>query len=116
MDLVMARKSKKPERFDVYLVNLDPTVGAEIQKTRPCVIISPNEINRHLKTVIVAPMTSTVRQYPSRVAVQFRGQQGEIALEQIRTIDTERLVKRWGALESQTTEEICRVLLEMFAL
>jgi mRNA interferase MazF len=112
----MARKPKKPERFEVYLVNLDPTVGAEIQKTRPCVIISPNEINRHLQTVMVAPMTSTIRQYPSRVAVQFRGQQGEIALDQIRTLDTERLVTQWGALEAQTAEELCRVLLEMFAL
>lgn len=81
------------KRFEVYLVNLDPTVGSEIQKTRPCVVVSPDEMNRHIRTVIVAPMTTTHRQYPTRVACCFRGKDGQVVLDQLRTVDKERLVK-----------------------
>ena len=84
------------KRFEVYLVNLDPTVGSEIKKTRPCLIISPDEMNRFIRTVIVAPMTSKGTPYPTRVACKFRGQRGQIVLDQIRTVDKARLVRRLG--------------------
>ena len=102
-------------RFDVYLVNLDPVVGAEIQKTRPCVIISPDEMNHHLRTVIVAPMTTKGRPYPSRVPCRFEGKDGQVVLDQVRTVDKARLVKRLGRLNSRTQEAILAILAEMFA-
>jgi len=111
---VVKKKSAYPERFDVYLVELDPAVGAEIQKTRPCVVISPDEMNRHLRTVIIAPMTSTLRPYPSRVPIVFKGKQGNIALDQIRTVDRERLVTHWGPIAPETANHLCHTLLEMF--
>lgn len=91
-------------RFEVYLVDLDPTIGSEIQKTRPCLVISPDEINHHIATVIVAPMTTKGREYPSRVKCTFpvsdsgfyEGKDGQIVLDQIRTVDKVRLVKSWG--------------------
>ena len=86
------------ERFEVFLVMLDPTVGSEIQKTRPCLIISPNEMNVHLATVIVAPMTTSGKQYPSRIAVNFDGKDGFIALDQIRSVSKTRLVKQLGTI------------------
>lgn len=107
-------KIKSPERFDVYLIQLDPTIGAEIQKTRPCVIISPNEMNRHLKTVMIAPMTSTLKPYPSRIPVFFKKKQGNIVLDQIRTVDKERLVTHWGQLSSEEALRLCETLVEMF--
>lgn len=82
-------------RFDVYLVALDPTLGSEIKKTRPCVVISPDEMNRHLNTVIIAPLTSTRKKYPTRVGLSFQGKKGDIVLDQIRTVDKKRLVKSW---------------------
>lgn len=103
------------ERFGVYLVTLDPTVGSEISKTRPCVVISPDEMNRHIRTVIVAPMTTARKRYPSRVACKFAGKSGEIVLDQIRTVDKSRLVKSLGKIDSPTAAEVVRVLLEMFA-
>ena len=102
-------------RFEVYLVNLDPTVGAEIQKTRPCLVISPDEMNRYIKTVIVAPMTTKGRSYPTRVLCKFDGKEGQIVLDQLRTVDKLRLVKRLGEVEKETQKEVLRVLAEMFA-
>jgi mRNA interferase MazF len=103
------------KRFDVYLVNLDPTVGSEIQKTRPCLVISPDEMNRFIRTVIVAPMTAKGAQYPTRVPCRFQGKQGQVVLDQIRTVDKARLVKRLGKVGGQTRAEILSVLGEMFA-
>jgi mRNA interferase MazF len=102
-------------RFDVYLVNLDPTVGSEIQKTRPCLIVSPDEMNRYIKTVIIAPMTTKGTNYPTRVACKFQGKSGQIALDQLRTIDKLRLVRKLGRIDSRTQGEVLSVLSEMFA-
>ncbi|MFO8011380.1 MAG: type II toxin-antitoxin system PemK/MazF family toxin [Dehalococcoidia bacterium] len=102
-------------RFDVYLVNLDPTIGAEITKTRPCVIISPDEMNKHISTVIVAPMTTKGRSYPTRISCKFEGKNGQIVLDQIRTIDKKRLLRKIGRLNKQTQESVFKVLSEMFA-
>jgi mRNA interferase MazF len=103
------------KRFDVYLINLDPTVGSEIQKTRPCLVISPDEMNRFIKTVIVAPMTTKGTSYPTRVSCKFQGKQGQVVLDQIRTIDKTRLVRRLGKIDKQTQAEVLSVLSEMFA-
>jgi mRNA interferase MazF len=102
-------------RFDVYLVQLDPTRGREIQKTRPCLIISPDEMNRHIDTVIIAPMTTRGRPYPTRVPVRFKRKSGQIVLDQIRTVDRERLVKRLGKLDQSTANKVLALLAEMFA-
>jgi len=102
-------------RFDVYLITLDPTVGHEMQKTRPCVVISPDDLNQHLRTVIVAPMTSRGRGYPFRAACRFQGKSGEIALDQIRTVDHSRLVKRLGRISAQTQTTVLQILERMFA-
>ena len=103
------------KRFDVYLINLDPTIGTEIRKTRPCVIISPDEMNRHVATVIVAPMTTKGRQYPTRVPCQFEGKDGQVVLDQLRTVDKVRLVKKLGQLRKQTQKAVLATLAEMFA-
>jgi len=103
------------KRFDVYLVNLDPTIGSEIQKTRPCLVISPDEMNRFIKTVIVAPMTTKGRAYPTRVACRFQGKQGLIVLDQIRTLDRTRLLKRLGKIERRVQMDVLSVLAEMFS-
>jgi mRNA interferase MazF len=103
------------ERFDVYLVILDPTVGSEIQKTRPCVIISPDEMNRHIATVIVAPMTTKGRSYPTRVACTFQGEEGQVVLDQIRTVDKSRLARKIGRLKVESQHEVLSVLTEMFS-
>lgn len=105
----------KVNRFEVYLVNLDPTRGKEIRKTRPCIIISPDEMNAHISTVIVAPMTTTVRNYPTRVTSEFQGKMGQIVLDQIRTIDKSRLVKKLGKVDPAIQEKVLNVLREMFA-
>ena len=102
-------------RFDVYLINLDPTVGSEIQKTRPCLIISPDEMNRHIATVIVAPMTTQARHYPTRVPVRFQGKNGQIVLDQIRTVDKVRLARKLGRISAQTQSDTLDKLAEMFA-
>jgi len=103
------------KRFDVHLATLDPAQGGEIKKTRPCVVVSPDEMNRHLRTVIVAPMTTVGRGYPSRVPCRFRGKAGEVVLDQIRTVDKSRLVKRLGAVDAATSRRILALLGEMFA-
>ncbi|MBE9248732.1 type II toxin-antitoxin system PemK/MazF family toxin [Dolichospermum sp. LEGE 00240] len=102
-------------RFDVFLVNLDPTIGSEIKKTRPCLIISPNEINHHIATVIVAPMTTKGQTYPTRVTCQFQGQDGQIVLDQIRTVDKTRLVKLLGQITTEEQKTVLDILAEMFA-
>jgi mRNA interferase MazF len=102
-------------RFEVYLVRLDPTQGHEIRKTRPALIISPDEMNRHIGTVIVAPMTTKGRPYPTRVPVKFQGKAGQVVLDQLRTVDKSRLVKRLGRLSQTTTTRVLALLAEMFA-
>jgi len=102
-------------RFDVYLVNLDPTIGREIKKTRPCLIISPDEMNLHIRTVIIAPMTTKGRPYPTRVACRFKGKSGQVVLDQLRTIDKERLAKKLGRIDTRVAEAVLLMLSEMFA-
>jgi len=102
-------------RFHVYLVTLDPTLGSELKKTRPCVIISPDESNRHLATVIVAPMTTKGRGYPTRIPCRFQGKQGQIVLDQLRTVDKVRLVKRLGRISPSVQSALLAALAEMFA-
>ncbi len=104
-----------PRRGDVCLVGLDPTLGSEIRKTRPCLVVSPDELNFHLRTVIVAPMTTGGRAYPFRVPCQFADRSGHVALDQVRTIDRERLVRRLGALPDGTLQQVLDVLQQMFA-
>jgi mRNA interferase MazF len=103
------------QRFDVFLCRLDPTEGREIQKTRPCLIVSPDEMNRHVGTAIVAPMTTKGRSYPSRVPVKFDGRQGWIVLDQLRTVDRARLVRRLGSIDEGTADQVLAVLAEIFA-
>ncbi len=102
-------------RFEVYLVNLDPTVGSEIKKTRPCVIISPDEMNRNIATVIIAPLTSKQRNYPTRIPCKVEGKQGQIVLDQIRTVDKIRLVKKIDKLSKFVQNKVISVLNEMFS-
>ena len=102
------------KRFEVYLVNLDPTIGSEIKKTRPCLIVSPDEMNRHIATVIVAPMTTKGKVYPTRVECKFEGKTGQVVLDQLRTVDKSRLVKRLGRIEKKTQQEVLTRLAEMF--
>ncbi|MBN1407506.1 MAG: type II toxin-antitoxin system PemK/MazF family toxin [Calditrichaceae bacterium] len=102
-------------RFDVFLINLDPTIGKEIKKTRPCLIISPDEMNEHIATFIVAPMTSKSRNYPSRVNCKFKGKLGQIVLDQIRTVDKIRLVKKLGVIDEKSQIDVIKFLQEMFA-
>ena len=103
------------KRFEVYLINLNPTMGQEIKKTRPCLVISPDEMNRHISTVIVAPMTTKSRKYPTRIACRFNGKSAEIVLDQIRTVDKLRLAKRLGAIDTSCRHHVLDVLQEMFA-
>jgi mRNA interferase MazF len=103
------------KRFDVYLVALDPTLGSEIKKSRPCVIVSPDEMNRHIATVIMAPMTTKGRDYPTRIACRFQGKLGQIVLDQIRTVDKQRLVKRLGRVSAATGRAVLSTVAEMFA-
>jgi mRNA interferase MazF len=100
-------------QYNVFLVNLDPTIGSEIKKTRPCVVISPNEMNNNIQTVIIAPMTTKSHNYPTRVSLTFSGKKGWIVLDQIRTIDKSRLTKEIGKLTASTIKEIKEVLKEM---
>lgn len=102
-------------RGEVHLVGLDPAKGREIRKTRPCLVVSPDELNRHLRTVIVAPMTTGGQAYPWRVPCRFQSRSGFVALDQVRTVDAERLVKKLGRLAPSTAKEVHRVLQELFA-
>ncbi len=105
----------RPARGEVWLINLDPTVGSEIQKTRPCVVISPPEINDHLPVLIVAPLTSGSRPAPFRVATTFAGKSGLMLLEQVRAVDARRLVKKVGAIDRLTLSAALAVLRSLFA-
>ena len=100
-------------QYEVYLVNLDPTVGFEIKKSRPCIIISPNEMNKFISTVIIAPMTTKSKSYPTRVDLNFQGKKGYIVLDQIRTVDKSRLIKKLGATDLKTIQKIKKIILEM---
>lgn len=102
-------------RFDVCVVRLDPAEGREIRKTRPCLVISPDEMNRHLGTAIIAPMTTKIRGIPTRISVHFQGKGGEVALDQLRTVDKSRLVRRLGRLDRAASDRVLSVLGEMFA-
>jgi len=101
-------------RYEVYLINLDPTIGSEIKKTRPCVIISPDEMNRNISTVIVAPLTSSLKNYPTRINCQVQTKQGQIVLDQIRTVDKIRLIKKIDVINKRTRLKLHKVLVEMF--
>ena len=103
------------KRFEVYLVNLDPTVGSEIKKIRPCLIISPDEMNRYIATVIIAPMTTRGRDYPTRVSCKFEGKSGQVVLDQLRTVDKKRLVKKLGRIDKKTQQSVLLTLGELFA-
>jgi len=101
------------EQYSICLVNLDPTIGHEIKKTRPCVIISPDEMNQHIATVIIAPMTTKSHAYPTRVPLTFQGKKGWIVLDQIRTIDKERVIKKLGKLNANKIKTVKSVINEM---
>ena len=103
------------QRGHVYLVSLDPTEGSEIRKTRPCVVVSPDELNEHMRTCIVAPMTTASHSYPFRVRCRFQGKEGHVVLDQIRTVDRRRFVRNLGTLSAQALERSLRVLAKMFA-
>ena len=103
------------KRFDVYLTNLDPTVGSELKKIRPCLVISPDEMNQSIATIIIAPLTTRGRPYPTRVQCRFQGKDGQIALDQLRAIDKSRLVKQLGNISSATQQAVIAKLAEMFA-
>jgi len=102
-------------RGDIHLVRLDPTLGSEIKKTRPCVVVSPDELNEHLRTVIVAPMTTGGHAYPWRIRCRFQKRSGFVALDQLRTVDQERLVRRLGEIGTDSLTEVLQRLQEMFA-
>ncbi|MBV9744235.1 MAG: type II toxin-antitoxin system PemK/MazF family toxin [Acidobacteriia bacterium] len=110
----MAVVSRPPAFDEVWLVVLDPALGSEIQKTRPCLVISPDEMNRHLRTVIIAPLTSAERPYPIRVPIMFQNKRGQIALDQIRAVDRQRLIRRLGTVSSKTGQAVSRCLVELF--
>jgi mRNA interferase MazF len=101
------------KRFDVWLVDLNPTKGTEINKTRPCVVISPNEMSA-LSTVLMAPMTTKGFEFPCRISCKFKGKNGLVLLDQIRAVDKSRLVKKLGAVSAKTQKELCACLQEMF--
>ena len=104
-----------PLRDEIWLVSLDPTQGSEMRKTRPSLVISPDEMNRHLRTVLIAPMTTVERPYPTRVSLTFQRKRGQVALDQIRAVDRQRLVRRIGKASSATAQAVSGVLIEMFA-
>lgn len=103
------------KRFEVYLLDLPPAIGAEIKKTRPCLIVSPDEMNRRIRTVIVAPMTTKGRDYPTRISCRFEGKEGQVALDQLRTVDKKRFAKRLGVLDKSSQKKVLAILSELFA-
>jgi mRNA interferase MazF len=103
-----------PRRDEVWLISLDPAKGSEIKKTRPCLVVSPDEMNESLQTALVAPMTTSVRNYPTRVNLGFRGKAGQVALDQLRPVDRQRLVRRLGSITARAAHEVASVLVEMF--
>lgn len=111
----MKKSGSVVSQFDVYIIELDPTIGTEIKKTRPCVVVSPDAINNNLTTVIVAPLTHTIRDFPSRVACNFNKEQGQVVLDQIRSLDKKRLKKKVGKIDIATGDLIKTVLQTMFS-
>ena len=107
--------AKAVSRFDIYWANLDPTIGHEIQKTRPVIVVSPDELNRHLATVLAAPLTTTIRPYPFRPAVTVNGVRGQVALDQMRALDKARLCGFMAVLDAAAQENVLRLLAEMFS-
>jgi mRNA interferase MazF len=105
---------RPPRRDEVWRVSLDPTQGVEIQKTRPCLVVSPDEMNQHLRTVIIAPMTTVVRPYPTRVPIRFQGKRGQVVLDQLRAVDRQRLLRKLGTVTASTAQAVSTTLLEMF--
>jgi mRNA interferase MazF len=103
-----------PRRDEVWLIDLDPSKGSEIRKTRPCLVISPDEMNEPLQTVLVAPMTTTLRNYPTRVDLTFRNKAGQVALDQLRAVDRQRLVRKLGVISTKAAHSVSSVLVEMF--
>ena len=106
--------TRAPRQDEVWLVSLDPTRGKEIKKTRPCVVVSPDEMNDHLQTVIIAPMTTTLRPYPTRIRLMFQGRSGQIAIDQLRAVARERLVRKLGAISDEIAVAVTATLVEMF--
>lgn len=104
------------KRSEVWLVNLDPTIGSEVKKTRPCLVVSPDVTNKYLKTVTVVPLTSTIQDYPTRVNCTFNGKHGQLVIDQIRSIDKKRLIKNMGKMDDSTCKEVSEVIIQMFKL
>lgn len=102
------------KRFEVWLVGLNPTIGSEISKSRPCIVVSPDEANKYLHTVTIIPLTSSIRDYPTRVNCRFDGKSGQLAIDQIRSVDKIRLVKKLGTMDEETCKILCSVLVEAF--
>lgn len=101
-------------QYDIVLVNLDPTIGSEMKKTRPCVVLSPNEMNKYLQTIVIAPITSSSKPYPTRVGIKHKMSKGWIAIDQVRTIDRIRIVKHFEALTEKEVEQVKKVMKETF--
>lgn len=112
--MAVVKPADGPRRGDVYLISLDPTIGREIKKTRPCVVVSPDDLNQHLSTFLVAPLTTGGYAYPFRISCRFQKRDGNIVLDQIRTIDRRRLVKRLGRMTPATMTKVLGTLQEMF--
>lgn len=104
-----------PLRDEIWLVSLDPTQGSEMRKTRPCLVVSPDEMNRHLRTVLIAPMTTVERAYPTRVSLTFQGKRGQVVLDQVRAVDRQRLARKIGKISAVTAQAVSAVLVEMFS-
>ena len=102
------------KRFEVWLTELNPTVGYEISKNRPCIVVSPNEANKYLNTITIVPLTSTIRKYPTRISCNFEGKSGQLAIDQIRSVDKRRLVKKLGIMDDETCKLLCTILVETF--
>lgn len=106
----------KPLRFEVWIVELNPTIGSEVNKSRPCIVVSPNQANLYLNTVIVVPLTSTLKGYPTRIDCFFDGKAGQLAIDQIRAVDKARLLKKIGSIDTKTCEKLCDTMIETFKM
>jgi mRNA interferase MazF len=113
--ILMRKSGRLISQFDIYVIELDPAIGSEIKKTRPCLVVSPDPINHNLSTVIIAPLTHTQKDFPSRVTCNFNSEEGQIVLDQIRSVDKKRLKKRIGKIDTHTAEKVKLVLQTMFS-
>lgn len=102
------------KQYQIFLVNLEPTIGSEIKKTRPCLVVSPDEMNKYLKTIVIAPLTTSIKSYPTRFSISLNKKKGQVALDQIRTIDKKRIVKKMGVLNKSEVKECKSILREIF--